>query len=142
MPLFDVNILIYAYRAESQNHEAHKSWLEDVINSDELYGVPDVVLSGFLRIVTNHRAFKTPTPIDEAVEFVEKLRNQPNCIVVYPGNRHWQIFLDFCVAVNAKGNTVPDAYLAALAIESGHEWITADRGFARFPGLKWRHPLD
>jgi hypothetical protein len=61
---------------------------------------------------------------------------------VSPGPRHWGIFADLCRKANARGHLVPDAYLAALAIESGSEWITTDRGYARFPGLRWRHPLD
>ncbi|MEN8376929.1 MAG: PIN domain-containing protein, partial [Gemmatimonadota bacterium] len=59
-----------------------------------------------------------------------------------PGPRHWSIFRDLCEAVDARGNLVPDAYLAALAIENGAEWITTDRDFTRFPGLRMRHPLD
>ncbi|MFI5265845.1 MAG: PIN domain-containing protein, partial [Chloroflexota bacterium] len=59
-----------------------------------------------------------------------------------PGPRHWDIFTSLCTRAGATGNLVPDAYLAALAIESGSEWITTDRGFARYPGLRWRHPLQ
>jgi len=59
-----------------------------------------------------------------------------------PGKRHWAIFTRLCRDVEAKGNLVPDAYLAALAIESGCEWVTTDRDFARSSGLRWRHPLD
>jgi predicted nucleic acid-binding protein len=62
--------------------------------------------------------------------------------LISPGSRHWGIFVDLCRKVGAKGNLIPDAYLAALAIESGSEWITTDRDYARFPGLRWRHPLD
>ncbi len=58
-----------------------------------------------------------------------------------PGPRHWEIFVRLCRAVRVKGNLVQDAYLAALAIESGSEWITTDRDYSRFPGLRWRHPL-
>jgi predicted nucleic acid-binding protein len=60
---------------------------------------------------------------------------------VVPGVRHWEIFDRLCRAAGAKGSLVADAYLAALAIESGSEWITTDRDFSRFPGLRWRHPL-
>jgi len=63
-------------------------------------------------------------------------------VVLIPGPRHWEIFARLCRKIGARGNRVPDAFLAALAIESGSEWMTADRGFARFPGLRWRHPLD
>jgi len=81
-------------------------------------------------------------PLDAALRFVEGLRAQPNAAVIAPGRRHWTIFSRLCREVAAKGNLVPDAYLAALAIESGSEWITTDRDFSRFPGLRWRHPLD
>jgi uncharacterized protein len=99
------------------------------------------VLSGFLRIVTHPRVFALPTPIDDAIEFVTALREQPNCLPVEPGARHWDVFVTLCRDGQAKGNLVADAYLAALAIESGSEWITTDRDYARFPGLRWRHPL-
>lgn len=81
-------------------------------------------------------------PLDAALRFVEGLRAQPNAVVVTPGHRHWEIFSRLCREVEAKGNLVADAYLAALAIESGSELITTDRHFARFRGLRWRHPLD
>lgn len=100
------------------------------------------MLSGFLRIVTNPRAFARPDPIEAAIVFVEALRSRPNAVPITPGRRHWDIFAELCRAVEAKGNLVPDAYLAALAIESGSDWITADRDYSRFPGLRWRHPLD
>jgi len=81
-------------------------------------------------------------PTAKALEFANVLRSQPNVVVVSPGERHWEIFADLCVRAGAKANLIPDAYHAALAIESGSEWITTDRGFARFPGLRWRHPLE
>lgn len=61
---------------------------------------------------------------------------------INPGPRHWGIFERLCEATRAKGNLIADAYLAALAIESGSEWVTTDRDYSRFPGLKWRHPLE
>lgn len=95
-----------------------------------------------MRIVTHPYAFDTAAPIEHALGFAEALRAQPGCTIVAPGPRHWGIFARLCREVGAKGNLVPDAYLAALAIESGSEWITTDRDYARFPGLRWRHPLD
>lgn len=82
-----------------------------------------------------------PGPVERALAFATALRSQPNAVPVTPGARHWEIFESLCMAVGAKGDLVPDAYLAALAIESGSEWITPDRDFSRFPGLRWRHPL-
>jgi toxin-antitoxin system PIN domain toxin len=138
----DVNILVYAHREDTPNHAAYRDWLESVINSDQAYGMAELVLSGFLRVVTHPRVFEHPSGLDRALEFVASVRNQPNCVLVQPGTRHWAIFVQLCKAVDVKGNLVPDAYLAALAIESGSEWITTDRDFSRFPQLSWRHPLN
>ncbi len=113
-----------------------------MVESESAYGMSDLVLSGFLRIVTNPRAFDAPMPMERALAAVEALRSRPNCVVVSPGERHWEIFSRLCRQTGVKGNLVPDAYLAALAIESGSEWITTDRDYVRFPGLRWRRPLD
>lgn len=142
MILPDVNILVYAHREDAPNHTAYRDWLESRVNSDQAYGMADLVLSGFLRVVTHPRVFVRPSTLEQALAFVGEIRNQPNCVLIAPGPRHWSIFKDLCRAANAKGNLVPDAYLAALAIESGSEWITTDQDFSRFPQLSWRHPLD
>jgi toxin-antitoxin system PIN domain toxin len=102
----------------------------------------DLVLSGFVRVVTHPRIFAVPSPIDVALAFAGEVRNRSNCVPVTPGRRHWPIFVELCLAAGAKGNLVPDAWMAALAIESGSEWVTTDRDYARFPGLRWRHPLE
>ncbi len=141
MILLDVNILVYAHRADAFNHTAYRQWLEDIINSDQAYGMADIVLSGFLRIVTHPRVFNPPSEMETALVFVQEIRHQPNCTIIAPGARHWDIFTRLCQTAGVKGNLVPDAYLAALAIESGSEWMTTDGDYARFPGLKWRHPL-
>ena len=78
--------------------------------------------------------------LEEALAFVDALRSQPGWIPISPGGRHWEIFTRLCRESNARGNLVPDAYLAALAIESGSEWITTDRDFRRFSGLRWSSP--
>ncbi len=142
MRLIDVNVLVYAHRAELPEHNDYLDWLRGVLAGDEAYGMSDLVLSGFVRVVTNPRVFNVPTPLDLAMAFAERARSQPNCVPIAPGPRHWEIFAALCRSAGAKGNLVPDAYLAALAIESGSEWITTDRDFSRFPGLRWRHPLQ
>lgn len=102
----------------------------------------DVVLAGFLRVVTHPRVFQNPSSMDSALAFVNVLKERPGCVRIAPGQRHWSIFTDLCRRAGARGNLVQDAYLAALAIESGCEWITMDRDFARFPGLRWRPPFE
>ena len=112
------------------------------MRADEPYGLAELVLSGFLRIVTHPRIFKQPTPLPQALAFCETLRSQPNASLLRPGPRHWDIFTGLCRQVGARGNLVADAYLAALAIETGSEWITTDGDYRRFAGLRLRHPLD
>ena len=142
MLLPDVNVLVYAFRPALQRHAEFRTWLEALVGGREAYGMSDLVLSGFLRVVTNPRAFQDPDPMEQAMAFVSILREQPHCVSIAPGQRHWDLFQDLCRRAQAKGSLVPDAYHAALAIESGCEWITTDRDYARFPGLRWRHPLD
>ena len=141
MILTDVNVLIDAHREEAVDHARFRGWLETVIASHEAFGIADVVLSGFVRVVTHPRIFHPPTPLKRALEFCEFLRDQPNAVMIVPGERHWEIFTDLCSRARVAGNLVADAYLAALAIESGCEWITTDRDYSRFPGLRWRHPF-
>ncbi|MDZ7669427.1 MAG: type II toxin-antitoxin system VapC family toxin [Gammaproteobacteria bacterium] len=142
MILPDVNVLVYAHRRDTPDHEAYRSWLESVLDADSAYGMSELVLSGFLRVVTHPRVFKQPSSLRDAMTFANQLRGQGNCVPVAPGRAHWRIFSRLCSDVDAKGNLVPDAYYAALAIEHGCEWITTDRDFSRFTGLKWRHPMS
>ncbi len=141
MRLVDVNVLVYAFRTDAPDHTAYAAWLEELVNSDEAYAASDIVLSGFLRVVTHARVFTPPTPVPAALAFVDTFRSQPAAVPLQPGPRHWEIFTRLCRDVSARGNLVPDAFLAAIAIESGSEFITTDRDYARFPGLRWRHPL-
>ncbi len=140
MILPDVNVLVYAYRADAPKHGRYRGWLEEVLAGNEAYGLSDLVLGGFLRVVTHPRVFVPPSPLGHALEFAEALRGHPNCVHVAPRQRHWEIFTRLCSEARAKGNLMPDAYFAALAIESGSEWMTTDRDYSRFPGLRWRDP--
>lgn len=111
------------------------------MNSGEVCGISEIVLCGMVLIVTHPRNYLDPTPLDTALAYAQRLRDHDASIVVAPGERHWEIFGRLCEAAGAKGNSGTDAYLAVLAIESGAVWITADRDYSRFPGLRWRHPL-
>ncbi|MFI6165803.1 type II toxin-antitoxin system VapC family toxin [Nocardia sp. NPDC051052] len=141
MLLPDVNVLVYGFRTESPDHADVHAWLTALVNGAATFALSELVLSGFVRVVTNPRIFRTPTPPDKALEFTEILLGAPNSRPVRPGPRHYEIFAGLCRALDARGNDVADAYHAALAIESGSELVTCDRGFARFPGLRWQHPL-
>ena len=142
MILLDVNILVYAHREDAERHGEFKAWLESALIQPGGVAVSDLVLSGCLRVITHPKVFNEPTPLDKALDFIEDFRFRDEVKLLAPGPGHWSIFMDLCRRAEAKGNVIPDAYHAALAIELGCEWITADRGFSRFRGLKWRHPLD
>ena len=136
----DVNVLVYAHREDTTQHPVCRRWLERLVNGREAYGLSELVLSAFVRVVTHPKVFIRPSSIADALGFGEQLRERANCVPVAPGPRHWQIFRSLCVEAGAKGNLVPDAFLAAMAIESGCEWVTTDRDFRRFKGLRSRAP--
>ncbi len=138
----DINVLVHAYREDADDHERYLSWLEGLAASEAPFGLVDQVLTGFLRVVTHPRVFDPPSPIHHALRFVDELKSRPNATSIAPGPRHWGIFTGLCRDAGVKGDLVGHAALAALAIESGSEWVTTDRDYARFPGLRWRHPLD
>ena len=141
MLLLDVNVLLYAHREEMVRHRDYRLWLEDLLNGEAAFGIAVEVLSAFIRVATHPRIFNPPTGLEEALRFTGVILQSRNCVLVRPGSRHWEIFTDLCPAAGARGNLVADAYLAALSLESGCEWITTDRDFNRFPNLRCRHPL-
>ena len=142
MRLPDVNVLLYAFRDVIPDHDRYRAWLQVLVGAEEPFAIADAVLAGFVRVATHPRVFDPPATVDEAFGFTDVLLRAPNAIRVAPGPRHWELFGRMCREGAARGNLVADAYLAALAIEAGSELITTDRDFARFPGLRWRHPLE
>lgn len=143
MLLLDVNVCVYAIRADSgPDHQAYRTWVGGILAGDEPVGISELVLSSVVRLITNHRVFRQPSTTPQALAACSAIRSAPAAIPLRPGPRHWDIFESICVEAGAKANAVPDAYHAALAIENGATWITTDRGFARFPSLRWRGPFD
>lgn len=138
MILPDVNVLLYAFRSDSPGHRIHREWLSGVVAGDAAYGMSPQILSSVVRIATHPRIYADPDQLEDVVAFADTLLNQPHCQTLRPGSRHWSIFTNLCRTARVRGNLVQDAWFAALAIEHGCEWITADRDFGRFPGLKWR----
>ena len=138
----DINVLVYARREDSVDHARYLDWLERALSGVEPVGLVTPVMAGFLRVVTNPRVFAQPTSIEDALVFVEAVLDTPASVVPSPSARQSGIFFEVCRKVGAKGNVVPDAWLAATAIDLDATLVTADRGFARFAGLRWRHPLD
>ena len=142
MRMFDVNVLVHAFRPDAEQHEEFRTWLEQQVAGPEAFGVSELVLSGFMRVVTHPSVFDPPSGLADCLLATQQIRDHPNCVALRPGGRHWGIFSDLCRVTGSASNAVADAYHAALAIEHGCEFMTTDKGFGRFPGLRWRHPLD
>lgn len=140
MILPDVNVLIYAFRKDVPQHAVCRPWLDSIVSGDARFGLSTMVLSAVVRITTNSRTHRMPSTLEEAFRFCNVLLEQPHCQVVEPGERHWGIFRRLCIETDTRGSRITDAWFAALAMEWGCEWVTLDRDFARFPGLKWRVP--
>ena len=142
MILPDVNVLVYAHKTGTAQHEQYRDWLLAELDGPVPVAVSELVLSAVVRVVTHPRVFDRPSSPRAALDYVTWLRDHPGTVVVGPGRRNWQVFAGLVADAEARGDLVPDAYHAALAIEHGCEWITTDRDYARFTGLRWRHPLD
>jgi uncharacterized protein len=140
MTLADVNVLVSALRVDAPHHRGAKAWLDGIVRGDARFGLSPLALSAVVRITTNRRSFLNPSSLSDAIGFCEDLLGQPHAEVVEPGPRHWGIFTRLCRDAKVTGPPVTDAWYAALAIESGCEWVSYDRDFARFPGLRWRRP--
>ena len=141
MILPDVNVLIYAFRSDADDHAHYKEWLEAVIDGPAAFGVSPQVMAAVLRICTHRRIFVRPSSLNQTFDFCRAVLEHPNATVLCPGERHWGIFENLCHTTKATGNLLQDAWFAALAIESGCEWITTDRDYARFEALRWRTPF-
>lgn len=137
MKLPDVNVLINAYRQDAASHVVARSWLTETTSNDARFAISELTLAGVVRILTNRRAYAVPTTLKDAFAFCDSLLAQSNCEVIEPGEHHWLIFRDLCIATDTRGSDTTDVWYAALAIEWGCEWVTFDRDFARFPGLKY-----
>ena len=136
----DVNILIYAHRQDDAAHEKWRTWVEELVVGPQPFALSSLVAAAFLRIVTNRRVYPTPTPMAAALAVIDGLVAQPNCRVIGPGARHWEILADLCRKTGVAGPVVADAQHAAVAIENGCEWVTCDGDFQAFvpAGLRLR----
>jgi hypothetical protein len=140
MILPDVNVLIYAFRKDAPQHARCNSWLTRIVAGDARFGLSPLALGAVVHVTTNTRSYSEASSLAEAFTYCDYLLGQPNCQVVEPGERHWDIFTRLCTETGTRGPRVTDAWYAALAIEWGCEWVTMDRAFARFPGLRWSVP--
>lgn len=139
----DVNVLVYAFRAEADHHADYARWLNDIVAGDEDIGLVEPVLAGVVRVATNPRLTTRIAPTVAALAFVDALRSARRARDLAASDASWaRLGMLAEHDRGIRGNLVPDAYLAAVALTHGGRIATADRGFARFPGLRWFDPLD
>ncbi len=140
MQMPDVNVLVYAHREGTPQHKKYAAWLTELATGLEPFALSEPVMQGFVRVVTNSKIFSPASTSKQAFQFLDALMDRPTCTVLRPGSQHWVIFRQLCEAGDLRNKLVADAAHAALAIETGCEWVTADTDFARFaPTLRWLH---
>jgi toxin-antitoxin system PIN domain toxin len=142
MFLVDVNVLVGAMRTDSPRHAVMRAVIHLLRTGPEPFALCEPVYAGALRILTHPRVYLPPTPVADALRFVQALRDTPTAVTLAPGARHWSIFTDLVAQSNATGNLISDAWLAALALEHGCTMLSDDADFARFRGLRWQRPDD
>jgi len=138
----DLNLLVYAHNAADRRHATARKWWEECLNGGEPVGIAWVTLLGFVRLTTHRQVLVIPLPATTATELVEEWLEQPVVRVLVPGRDHAQHCFGFLRKLGVAGNLTTDAHLAALALEYQAELHSTDTDFARFPGLRWRNPLE
>jgi toxin-antitoxin system PIN domain toxin len=139
--LVDANILLYAEDSLSPYHKRAAVWWDKQLSGTDPVCLCWPVIGAFIRIGTNPRVFKNPLIIAQAISRVQSWLDQPCTRLIQPTERHWVVYQEMLSVGQAIGNLVPDAQLAALALEHGCTLYSSDADFSRFPRLKWRNPL-
>jgi toxin-antitoxin system PIN domain toxin len=142
MILVDANLLIYAHHQASEFHFRARAWFEAALREREGVGIAWMTVLAFLRITTNRHIFAHAFAMAEAEKIAAVWMGHPSISIVAEGDRHWEVLSRMLLAGQAGSELVSDAHLAALAVEHGATLCTTDRDFARFPGLRWRNPLE
>ena len=140
--LVDANLILWAHHRQFRQHSQARSWWARLLSEAPLVGVPWPTILAFLRISTHPRALERPLELEQAWGLVEGWLGRANVWIPVPTDRHRRLLAVLLESGQAAGNHVPDAHLAALALEWGLELQSADRDFARYPGLRWRDPLE
>jgi toxin-antitoxin system PIN domain toxin len=140
--LVDANLLVYAHVSSFQQHERARSWLDEQLNGSTAVGLPWPSLLAFLRLVSNPRVFERPEPMPAAWAQVRAWLGCDPVWVPHPGERHAELLGELLAVAGVQANLVPDAHLAALALEHGLVLCSTDSDFARFPRLRWTNPIS
>lgn len=137
----DANLLIYAYDSKSDLQPRARRWLEQILSGSDTVGLTWLSIGAFLRISTNLKLGRSQLPVVAATRLIDTWLARRVVRVLAPGDRHWTLFKEMLIVGQVQGPNTTDAQLAALTVEYGGVLHTADRDFARFPGLHWVNPL-
>jgi uncharacterized protein len=133
--VLDVNVIVAAHRDDHAHHATINRWFRSMVDGIEPFAVPTLVWTSFLRLVTGRHVFSPPTPLADAFAFVAGVRAQPHYLSIEPGPMHLGLLYRLCDQADATGNLVPDAALAAIALEHDGTIVSIDRDFARFTSI-------
>lgn len=142
MYLLDVNVVLAVHRGDHPNHRTVRPWFDQMLAGDEAFTVPNIVWASFLRLATHRRIFEVPSPRSEVFAFIDATTAQPHHLPVAPGPRHLALLRQLCEEADASGDLIPDAVLAAIAVEHHCDVVTLDRDFARFNSVRHLRPGD
>ena len=142
MKIVDINLLIYAINKDTPHHSKAKRWLEASLSSDEPLGFAWIVISGFLRIITNSSIMPKALDSEIALDLVDEWLDQPPSQIIVPAGQHWSILKELLMPLGTAANLTSDAHLAALAIEYGARLYSSDNDFSRFEALRWTNPIE
>jgi uncharacterized protein len=140
--ILDANLLLYAYDSRSDKHDQARQWIEKIFSDETIVGLPWQTVAAFIRIATNPRIPGQRFTLDQAVDVVDQWLEQPNVLLLAPGDQHWSFLRKQLIAGQARGPLTTDAQLAALTIEHGGVLHTTDRDFGRFAELRWTNPIE
>lgn len=138
----DVNVLVYAFDADSPHHARARRVIEETVSTLEPLILFPAALAGFMRVVTDRRILTNPATPTDALAFLQGLLDWPHTHVADAGGRWWDTFASLVTEHEPRGAEIADIALAAMALEHGATWVSFDRGFARFRGLTWVNPAD
>ena len=141
MILPDVNLLLYAVDSTSPRHTGARDWLERCLSGTETLAFAWSVLTAFIRLSTRASVFEQPLTPAQTFDLVDQWLAQPPAVILHPTERHHVVLRELLEPLGTAGNLVPDAHLAALALEHGAVVASSDHDFARFAGLRWSDPL-
>jgi toxin-antitoxin system PIN domain toxin len=139
--LVDTNILVYSHVQSFAQHKSARDWLDQQLNGSTRVGLPWVSLLAFVRLVTNPRVFERPEPMVDAWRQVRAWLACETAWIPQPTERHADLLDELLALPGVHANLVPDAHLAALAMEHGLTLCSTDGDFARFPSLRLSNPL-